>query len=575
MNAIHIRGLIAWGGILSVGVLLLLPLSMEVLAGASLGALLLIVAIWWLLEQRWKSGREPTLLKGNKSLPEPAYVLPVVLICELGRKRQCAEGPGYASSFRFTDQGCYLRVVDAGHLARLIADLTALRPQWRQQLNVLLVINPQEHADPSVVASELHAFNQQLMVARRTCSLSLPLSLMARVQCQTAKEVGFVWHSGRGFPDVKVAGSCESLSQWQASTTEPAEQTSRMQAVVEVNSVIGWLKGEVIPFLVSSSERTASLLTATIIVGPAGVNATANSLWCQWVNQHSGLSASEQAVRIAASTLPDPDYLLERLPNGRVQHGNRTAVIAGLWIFSAAGLIALFNSAWQNTLLVRQVTDDLHRYAVVSSDSSPTAAQFGLQDNALLALRQDAKRLDGYYREGEPLSLGLGLYRADHLRKPLWEAIARYKPSVVNKGEAGPVPVQLDSLSLFNVGSAELKPESAKVLINALVNIKARPGWLIVITGHTDFTGDPTQNIQLSRARAEAVRDWMQRIGDVPTNCLAVLGAGSTQPVASNDNEHGRTANRRVDIRLVPEEGACAQLASARGGEPVSPTATP
>lgn len=122
-----------------------------------------------------------------------------------------------------------------------------------------------------------------------------------------------------------------------------------------------------------------------------------------------------------------------------------------------------------------------------------------------------------------------------------------------------PEPVQLDSLSLFDAGSAELKSGSTKVLVNALVGIKAQPGWLIVIAGHADATGDVVKNLELSRARASAVRDWMQRMGDIPDSCFAVQGFAASQPVTSNDTESGRAANRRVDIRLVPEVGACGQ----------------
>lgn len=94
---------------------------------------------------------------------------------------------------------------------------------------------------------------------------------------------------------------------------------------------------------------------------------------------------------------------------------------------------------------------------------------------------------------------------------------------------------------------------------SALVDIKAQSGWLIVIVGHTDTTGAVEQNLQLPRARASAVRDWMQSMGDIAYSCFAVQGFAASQPVASNDTEVGRAANRRVDIRLMPQTGACAQ----------------
>ncbi|MEG0632631.1 OmpA family protein [Pseudomonas sp. WS 5412] len=144
----------------------------------------------------------------------------------------------------------------------------------------------------------------------------------------------------------------------------------------------------------------------------------------------------------------------------------------------------------------------------------------------------------------------------------LWwhQVVANQPPPVV------PEPVRLDSLSLFDAGSSELKPSSAKVLINALVNIKAQPGWLIVIVGHSDTTGDAEQNLQLSYARARAVRDWMQRMGDIPDNCFAVQGAAGTQPIVGNDTASGRAINRRVDIRLVPQAGVCGVSSVEVGG---------
>jgi type VI secretion system protein VasL len=133
--------------------------------------------------------------------------------------------------------------------------------------------------------------------------------------------------------------------------------------------------------------------------------------------------------------------------------------------------------------------------------------------------------------------------------------------SLWRQEQAIPAPVRLDSLALFDAGSAELKPGSTKVLINALVGIKAQPGWLIVISGHSDDRGDRDRNLQLSHARASAVREWMQSMADIPDSCFAVQGVAASQPIASNDTEFGRAANRRVDISLVPQAGACGQRA--------------
>lgn len=60
------------------------------------------------------------------------------------------------------------------------------------------------------------------------------------------------------------------------------------------------------------------------------------------------------------------------------------------------------------------------------------------------------------------------------------------KDALAFQQEEAPTPVRLDSLLLFAPGSAEFRADSAKVLIDALVTIKARPGWLIVISAHTD-----------------------------------------------------------------------------------------
>ena len=164
------------------------------------------------------------------------------------------------------------------------------------------------------------------------------------------------------------------------------------------------------------------------------------------------------------------------------------------------------------------------------------------------------------FRSGEPQRYGLGLYTGEHLWLRVQQVIDTYvppQPSVPGKAKPVPTVIRLDSMSLFDSGRSALKTGSTKLLVNSLVGIKARPGWLIVVSGHTDNTGSQQINQPLSLKRAESVRNWMRDTGDVPESRFAVQGYGESRPVASNDTPEGRALNRRVEISLVAQADAC------------------
>ena len=75
----------------------------------------------------------------------------------------------------------------------------------------------------------------------------------------------------------------------------------------------------------------------------------------------------------------------------------------------------------------------------------------------------------------------------------------------------------------------------------------------LTIVGHTDSTGSDAINDPLSRERAMAVRDYLSSRG-VAASRVTVAGRGSREPVASNDTDSGRAANRRVEI-FLSEQG--------------------
>jgi outer membrane protein OmpA-like peptidoglycan-associated protein len=71
----------------------------------------------------------------------------------------------------------------------------------------------------------------------------------------------------------------------------------------------------------------------------------------------------------------------------------------------------------------------------------------------------------------------------------------------------------------------------------------------VYIDGHTDDVGSATSNIRLARQRAEALADFFTNAG-VDPELIKVRYHGARYPVADNDSEAGRAANRRATIRL-------------------------
>ena len=101
----------------------------------------------------------------------------------------------------------------------------------------------------------------------------------------------------------------------------------------------------------------------------------------------------------------------------------------------------------------------------------------------------------------------------------------------------------------FQQSSTEIRPASYALLDRITEFAYDCRGPSIVITGHSDATGSETRNLQASRARAQAVADYLVRAG-IATERLIVEGLGSVDPVADNATAHGRELNRRIEFTL-------------------------
>ena len=119
--------------------------------------------------------------------------------------------------------------------------------------------------------------------------------------------------------------------------------------------------------------------------------------------------------------------------------------------------------------------------------------------------------------------------------------------------------IRLESDVIFDSGSAKLSTQGLETLRDIAQNYQDYPDRIMSIEGHTDnklIAGNlarfyPT-NWELSAARAAAAANFLTQQG-VPEDKLRIVGFGALQPIASNDTEEGRAANRRIEIRLAPK----------------------
>lgn len=132
------------------------------------------------------------------------------------------------------------------------------------------------------------------------------------------------------------------------------------------------------------------------------------------------------------------------------------------------------------------------------------------------------------------------------------------------------IPPDVDSLRgtieglLYAEGETAVRDAALPTLEKIAKIMNAHPSIRVVLIGHTDnreakqFATDPGADLvalaaDLSRARAEAVRQAFAQV-KIPASRIEVEARGAEEPVSDNDTPRGRSANRRVEIRLfVPQ----------------------
>ena len=102
----------------------------------------------------------------------------------------------------------------------------------------------------------------------------------------------------------------------------------------------------------------------------------------------------------------------------------------------------------------------------------------------------------------------------------------------------------------FDVNKFDLKSESQVELDKVIQLLQENPTVRIQIEGHTDNVGTAADNLKLSENRARSVVSYIAGKG-IDAKRLIAKGFGATKPVAENNNEENRAANRRTELKIV------------------------
>ena len=109
--------------------------------------------------------------------------------------------------------------------------------------------------------------------------------------------------------------------------------------------------------------------------------------------------------------------------------------------------------------------------------------------------------------------------------------------------------IRLDNL-IFQVGRSKISEESYEHLDDVLRMMNEHPTMVIQLEGHTDYLGSAKENLKLSQARVDAVKDYLVSKG-VTKNRVRTKAFGGTTPLSRDDTPEAHRMNRRVELRII------------------------
>ena len=125
----------------------------------------------------------------------------------------------------------------------------------------------------------------------------------------------------------------------------------------------------------------------------------------------------------------------------------------------------------------------------------------------------------------------------------------KWDTEVVTTSEKKVAGYKIDNI-LFEIDKSDLSSAAQEELDGVGKFLKGQPEAFAALFGYTDDTGKAEYNVELSRRRAEAVADYLQKNYELGSDRVVANWYGAENPIASNDTAEGRAQNRRVEISI-------------------------
>ncbi len=209
----------------------------------------------------------------------------------------------------------------------------------------------------------------------------------------------------------------------------------------------------------------------------------------------------------------------------------------------------------RNTLMVAALASGL---ALSGCTTDPNTGQQRLNKTAIGTLAGAAggatiSKATGGSKTGRDAAIGAALgagvgYYMERQAKQLEQQMAGTGVTVTPNAN-GNIDLVMPGNITFAFDSASLNPSFRPTLDKLAATMNEYNQNTVTIAGHTDSVGNPSYNMNLSRDRANSVRNYLVNRG-VAANRINVVAYGQTRPIADNSTDYSRQQNRRVELTV-------------------------